>query len=141
MQLAYRFAPVGLRLVPAPESPSPPISLRIRDGVAHLILNRPALNVLDIASLCQLNQALRESDQPAVRVVLISSALPFGGSSAPPGASAPPICCGGSTPQSPPTRPRSGRRGMRSKASAPSSRNVPLPGVTAEQQAPIDARG
>jgi enoyl-CoA hydratase/carnithine racemase len=44
--------------------------------VAHLILNRPALNVLDIASLCQLNQALRESDQPAVRVVLISSALP-----------------------------------------------------------------
>jgi cyclohexa-1,5-dienecarbonyl-CoA hydratase len=62
-------------MVPASETPSPPISIRIRDGVAWITLDRPPLNILDIESLRRLNQAIRECDQPAVRVVLLRSAL------------------------------------------------------------------
>jgi cyclohexa-1,5-dienecarbonyl-CoA hydratase len=50
--------------------------LAIHDGVARICLDRPPLNVLDIASLGRLNQALRDCDKPAVGVVLLTSAVP-----------------------------------------------------------------
>jgi enoyl-CoA hydratase/carnithine racemase len=62
--------------VPAPESPADPIALKITDGIAHLTLQRPPLNILDLATLGRLNAALRECDAGAARVVLISSSLP-----------------------------------------------------------------
>ena len=62
--------------VPAPESPTDPIALKITDGIAHLTLQRPPLNILDLATLGRLNAALRECDAGAARVLLISSSLP-----------------------------------------------------------------
>lgn len=53
-----------------------PIHLDLNDGVARLTLDRPPLNVLDIATLSRLNGALRECDSSSVRVVLIRSAIP-----------------------------------------------------------------
>lgn len=63
-------------MVPARESSAVPIRLRIDDGIAHVALARPPLNVLDIDTLRRLNDALRHCDSSDVRVVVISSALP-----------------------------------------------------------------
>jgi cyclohexa-1,5-dienecarbonyl-CoA hydratase len=62
--------------VPAPESPSVPVTVGVQDGVARISLDRPPLNVLDIATLRQLNDALRQCDRTSIRVVLLASALP-----------------------------------------------------------------
>jgi cyclohexa-1,5-dienecarbonyl-CoA hydratase len=62
--------------VPAPESPSVPVRVRVQDGVARITLDRPPLNVLDIDMLRQLNEALRQCDRTSIRVVLLDSALP-----------------------------------------------------------------
>jgi cyclohexa-1,5-dienecarbonyl-CoA hydratase len=62
--------------VPAPESPSRPVTVGVQDGVARISLDRPPLNVLDIDMLRQLNEALRECDRTSIRVVLLASALP-----------------------------------------------------------------
>lgn len=48
----------------------------VQDGVARVSLDRPPLNVLDIATLRQLNQALRQSDRSSIRVVLLASNQP-----------------------------------------------------------------
>jgi cyclohexa-1,5-dienecarbonyl-CoA hydratase len=62
--------------VPAPESPSVPVTVGVQDGVARISLDRPPLNVLNIATLRQLNDALRQCDRTSIRVVLLASALP-----------------------------------------------------------------
>ncbi len=62
--------------MPAPESPSVPVTVGVQDGVARISLDRPPLNVLDIDTLRQLNDALRRCDRPSIRVVLLASALP-----------------------------------------------------------------
>jgi enoyl-CoA hydratase/carnithine racemase len=62
--------------VPAPESPSVPVTVVVRDGVARVSLDRPPLNVLDIDMLRQLNDALRECDRTSVRIVVLASTLP-----------------------------------------------------------------
>jgi cyclohexa-1,5-dienecarbonyl-CoA hydratase len=62
--------------VPAPESPSVPVTVGVQDGVARISLDRPPLNVLDIDMLRQLNDALRQCDRTSIRVVLLTSALP-----------------------------------------------------------------
>src|SRR2546423_2027551 len=62
--------------VPASDSPADPIALEITDGIAHLTLQRPPLNILDVATLGRLKAALRECDASAGRVVVISSSLP-----------------------------------------------------------------
>ena len=62
--------------MPAPESPSIPVTVGVQDGVARISLDRPPLNVLDIDMLRQLNDALRQCDRGSIRVVLLSSALP-----------------------------------------------------------------
>jgi len=46
--------------VPAPESPSVPVTVVVQDGIARISLDRPPLNVLDIDTLRQLNDALEE---------------------------------------------------------------------------------
>ena len=67
---------VHLPTVPARESSPAPVRLQVHDGIARVALARPPLNVLDIATLRQLNEALRQCDGLDVRVVVISSALP-----------------------------------------------------------------
>jgi len=67
---------VRLPTVPAPESPSIPVAIQVRDGIARITLARPPLNVLDIETLRRLNAALRECESPSIRVVLLASALP-----------------------------------------------------------------
>ena len=62
--------------MPAPESPSVPVTVGVQDGVARITLDRPPLNVLDIGTLRQLNDALRRCDRSSIRVVLLTSALP-----------------------------------------------------------------
>jgi len=62
--------------VSAPESPSVPVAIQVRDGIARITLARPPLNVLDIQTLRQLNAALRVCEAPSIRVVLLASALP-----------------------------------------------------------------
>jgi len=62
--------------VPAPESPSVPVTVVVQEGVARVTLDRPPLNVLDIDMLGRLNDALRQCDQPSVRVVLLASRQP-----------------------------------------------------------------
>jgi enoyl-CoA hydratase/carnithine racemase len=62
--------------VPAPEKASVSITVQIRDGIAHITLDRPPLNVLDVEMLRRLNEALRECDASSIRVVVIRSALP-----------------------------------------------------------------
>jgi len=62
--------------VPAPESPSVPVTVGVQDGVARITLDRPPLNVLDIDTLRQLNEALRQCDRTSIRIVLLASALP-----------------------------------------------------------------
>lgn len=62
--------------MPAPESPSVSVTVRVQDGVARISLDRPPLNVLDIDMLRQLNDALRQCDRTSIRVVLLTSALP-----------------------------------------------------------------
>ncbi|MDQ6713182.1 MAG: enoyl-CoA hydratase-related protein [Candidatus Dormibacteraeota bacterium] len=62
--------------MPAPESPSVPVTVAVQDGVARVSLDRPPLNVLDIDMLRQLNDALRQCDRTSIRVVLLASALP-----------------------------------------------------------------
>jgi cyclohexa-1,5-dienecarbonyl-CoA hydratase len=62
--------------VPAPESPSVPVTVGVQHGVARITLDRPPLNVLDIDTLRQLNDALRQCDRTSIRVVLLASALP-----------------------------------------------------------------
>lgn len=62
----------------APEPYPVPVSLRVSGGTAHVSLERPPLNVLNKDTLQHLNASLRQCDVPAVRVVLISSALPRG---------------------------------------------------------------
>jgi enoyl-CoA hydratase/carnithine racemase len=63
-------------MVPAPESPSVPVTVGVQDGVARITLDRPPLNVLDIDTLRQLNDALRQCDRTSIRIVLLRSALP-----------------------------------------------------------------
>ena len=60
----------------APERSSVPVTIRILNGVASVTLDRPPLNVLDIDTLRQFNGALRQCDDPAIRVLVLSSALP-----------------------------------------------------------------
>ncbi len=62
--------------MPAPESPSVPVTVGVQDGVARITLDRPPLNVLDIDMLRRLNGALRQCDSPSIRVVLLASAVP-----------------------------------------------------------------
>jgi cyclohexa-1,5-dienecarbonyl-CoA hydratase len=62
--------------VPAPEKASVSITVQLRDGIARITLDRPPLNVLDVDTLRQLNDALRECDASSVRVVVLRSALP-----------------------------------------------------------------
>jgi cyclohexa-1,5-dienecarbonyl-CoA hydratase len=62
--------------VPAPEKSSVSITIRIRDGIAWITLDRPPLNVLDVEMLRALNDALRECDATSIRVVVLNSALP-----------------------------------------------------------------
>ena len=62
--------------MPAPESPSVSVTVRVQDGVARISLDRPPLNVLDIDMLRQLSNALRQCDRTSTRVVLLASALP-----------------------------------------------------------------
>ncbi len=64
--------------MPAPESPSVSVTVRVQDGVARISLDRPPLNVLDIDMLRQLNDALRQCDRTSIRVVLLASAVPRG---------------------------------------------------------------
>jgi cyclohexa-1,5-dienecarbonyl-CoA hydratase len=52
------------------------ITIRVRDGIARITLDRPPLNVLDVGMLRRLNDALRECDATSIRVVVLSSALP-----------------------------------------------------------------
>lgn len=70
-----RICPCTITVVPAANSPSGAIQLQIRDGIAEVVLNRPPLNVLDIDTLRQLNEALTACRVPNVRVVLIRSAV------------------------------------------------------------------
>jgi len=63
--------------VPAPEKSSVSITVRIQDGIAQITLDRPPLNVLDVEMLRRLNDALRECDATSIRVVVLSSALPY----------------------------------------------------------------
>ena len=67
---------LALPTVAASEQASVPVMIRILKGVASVTLDRPPLNVLDIATLRQLNGALRQCDDPAIRVLVLSSALP-----------------------------------------------------------------
>jgi len=67
---------LALPTVAASERSSVPITIRILDGVAHVTLDRPPLNILDIETLRQLNDALRKCDVPEIRVLLLKSALP-----------------------------------------------------------------
>src|SRR5207249_1932968 len=67
---------LALPTVAASERSSVPVTIRILNGVAHVTLDRPPLNVLDIDTLRQLNGALRECDAPAIRVLVVSTALP-----------------------------------------------------------------
>ena len=69
-------ASVHLPTVAAPEPSPVPVSLRVSEGIAHVTLERPPLNVLDIETMGRLNASLRLCDVPTVRVVVISSALP-----------------------------------------------------------------
>ena len=62
--------------MPAPESPSVPVTVVVQDGVARVSLDRPPLNVLDIDMLRQLNDALRKCDRTSIRVVVLASTLP-----------------------------------------------------------------
>jgi len=62
--------------VPEPESPSVPVTVRVQDGVARISLDRPPLNVLDIDTLRQLNEALRQCDRTSIRVILLDSLIP-----------------------------------------------------------------
>ncbi|HEV3460617.1 MAG TPA: enoyl-CoA hydratase-related protein [Candidatus Dormibacteraeota bacterium] len=62
--------------MPAPESPSVPVTVGVQDGVARITLDRPPLNVLDTDTLRRLNDALRQCDRASIRVVLLASALP-----------------------------------------------------------------
>ena len=48
----------------------------VQDGVARVSLDRPPLNVLDITTLRQLNDALRQCDHPSIRVILLTSNQP-----------------------------------------------------------------
>jgi cyclohexa-1,5-dienecarbonyl-CoA hydratase len=52
------------------------ITIRVQDGIAHITLDRPPLNVLDVEMLRRVNDALRQCDTTSVRVVVLSSALP-----------------------------------------------------------------
>lgn len=67
---------VHLPTVAARESSPVPIRLDIHDGIAHVALARPPLNVLDIDTLRRLNDVLRKCDTTDIRVVVISSGLP-----------------------------------------------------------------
>src|ERR1700716_3699918 len=67
---------VALPTVPAPESPSVPVTVVVQDGVARVSLDRLPLNLLDIDMLRQLNDPVRECDRASIRVVLLASALP-----------------------------------------------------------------
>ena len=67
---------VALPTVPAPEKASVSITAQIRDGIAHITLDRPPLNVLDVEMLRRLNDALRECNASSIRVVVLRSALP-----------------------------------------------------------------
>lgn len=60
----------------APGSASVAVAIQASGGIARITLNRPPLNVLDLETLQELNAALRECDDPSIRVVLLSSALP-----------------------------------------------------------------
>ena len=60
----------------ASERSSVPVTIRILDGIAHVTLDRPPLNVLDIDTLRALNGALQQCDAPAIRVLVLRSALP-----------------------------------------------------------------
>jgi enoyl-CoA hydratase/carnithine racemase len=62
--------------VPAPDQSSVPIAFDISHGIARVKLQRPPLNVLDLETLRRLNQALREADVSAARVIVLSSNLP-----------------------------------------------------------------
>ena len=62
--------------MPAPESPSVPVTVVVQDGVARVSLDRPPLNVLDIDMLRQLNDALRQCDRTSIRVVVLASTVP-----------------------------------------------------------------
>jgi cyclohexa-1,5-dienecarbonyl-CoA hydratase len=55
---------------------SSPITLEIEDGIGRVTINRPPLNILDIETLQQLNESLRSSAVAAVRVLVLTSALP-----------------------------------------------------------------
>ena len=67
---------LALPTVAASDRSSVPVTIRILDGVAHLTLDRPPVNVLDIEMLRRLNGALRQCDVPEIRVLVLSSALP-----------------------------------------------------------------
>ena len=64
--------------MPAADKSSVPIAVDISHGIARIKLQRPPLNVLDIEALRRLNQALREADASAARVIVLSSNLPRG---------------------------------------------------------------
>jgi cyclohexa-1,5-dienecarbonyl-CoA hydratase len=60
-------------------SPSPSagaVRLHVSDGIARISLDRPPLNVLDVATVRELNATLAEANGDGIRVVLMSSALP-----------------------------------------------------------------
>ncbi len=67
---------LALPTVAASERSSVPVTIRLLNGVAHVTLDRPPLNVLDIDTLRELNRALRECDASSIRVLVLSSALP-----------------------------------------------------------------
>jgi len=67
---------LALPTVAAPERSSVPVTIRILNGVAHVTLDRPPLNVLDIDTLRELNRVLRECAASTIRVLVLSSALP-----------------------------------------------------------------
>ena len=50
--------------------------MQVNDGIARVVLARPPLNVLDIATLGQLNDTLRQCDSVDIRVVVLGSAVP-----------------------------------------------------------------
>jgi len=52
------------------------VTVVVQDGVARVSLDRPPLNVLDIETLRQVNDALRQCDRTSIRVVLLASSLP-----------------------------------------------------------------
>jgi cyclohexa-1,5-dienecarbonyl-CoA hydratase len=52
------------------------VTVVVQDGVARVSLDRPPLNVLDITTLRQLNDALRQCDRTSIRVILLSSNQP-----------------------------------------------------------------